>query len=361
MGKRKQFFKYVRGKSTVKKRVEVLDCTIRDGGGALYDFGVESGRKLYFTNEKIRNILQNLEKSEVDYVELGSVDYGRQGLEQYAVYPSLEEAVNSVPKRTEGNQKYTVFFRGPDTPIDEIPDKQDVSCDLIRMSIRYSQIKESLAYCKGLVEKGYQVSIQPTVTMRYTKEDISQIIEVANEIGAYAVYIVDSYGCITKKQLHEIFHQLDEGLEKAIRIGFHAHNNLNFATANAVDVLNIPTQRQIILDACCLGMGQGAGNLHTEVILNHLNHEYGTQYDLHAIIKACDELSEYLEDDVWGYSLATMLPACYGVAYKYGVMLKYKYQLSFSKIDQILAKVPEDMRYRYTDENLETLLKAEKI
>lgn len=344
----------------MKKRVEVLDCTIRDGGGALYDFGVESGKKLYFTNEKIQKIMLDLEESFVDYVELGSVDYGRQGLEQYAVYPSLEEATKSISKKKERNQKYTVFFRGPDTPLDEIPPKQEGSCDLIRMSIRYSQIEESLEYCKGLVQKGYQVSIQPTVTMRYTREDVSQIIAVANEIGAYAVYIVDSYGCITKKQLHEIFNQLDEGLKDSTRIGFHAHNNLNFATANAVDVLNIPTKRNIILDACCLGMGQGAGNLHTEVIINHLNNEYGTQYGLHAIIKACDELSEYLEDEVWGYSLATMIPALYGAAYKYGVMLKYKYKMSFQKIDDILAGIPEEMKYRYTDDNLEALLKTER-
>ena len=107
-------------------------------------------------------------------------------------------------------------------------------------------------------------------------------------------------------------------------------------------------------------MGQGAGNLHTEVIINHLNNEYGTQYGLHAIIKACDELSEYLEDEVWGYSLATMIPALYGAAYKYGVMLKYKYKMSFQKIDDILARIPEEMKYRYTDDNLEALLKAER-
>ena len=344
----------------MKRRVEILDCTIRDGGGALYDYGVESGRELYFTKDKIQSILENLQESKVDYVEIGSVDYGRTGLEQYAVYSSLEQVNKLLAKINGKSQKYTVFFRGPDTPLDEIIQWQEGNCDLIRMSIRYSQMQESLEYCKALIQKGYQVSIQMTVTMRYTKEDVTQIIEAANEMGVYAVYIVDSYGCIAKRQLYEIFKQLDDGLNKSIRIGFHAHNNLNFATVNAIDVLTIPTKRQIILDACCLGMGQGAGNLHTEVIVNHLNNEYGTRYGLHAIIKACDEISMYLEDEAWGYSLATMIPAYYGAAYKYGVMLKYKYNLSFIKIDEILAKLPEEMKYRYTDENLEFILKANK-
>lgn len=45
---------------------------------------------------------------------------------------------------------------------------------------------------------------------------------------------------------------------------------MNLAFANALTFIKQESDRKIIVDACIAGMGQGAGNLQTEIIIEHM-------------------------------------------------------------------------------------------
>ena len=103
-------------------------------------------------------------------------------------------------------------------------------------------------------------------------------------------------------------------------------------------------------------MGQGAGNLQTEVIASILNKTNKKKYSFTEIMKACDIVSSFWNDNLWGYSLSTMIPAVYGVAYKYGLALRNEYSYSYEDISNILSTVGDEIKHQFTKDNLEKIL-----
>jgi 4-hydroxy 2-oxovalerate aldolase len=343
------------GKYYMKRNIYLLDCTLRDGGFALES---EKGKNLGFSEQTRKNIAQNLTNSAIDIIELGALEIGESDKKNFSVFHNICDISDLIPSKKLDNQIYAVFFRGPDIPIDLIPNWNKNLCRLIRLGVRYSEIDKSLEYCKRLCEKGYLVSVQPIVTMRYTTKDLDQVIKAANEMNAYSVYFVDSYGSMYTDDVLRILKKYNEELCPEIKIGFHAHNNMGLAASNVMNMISAENERDLIIDACCLGMGQGAGNLQTEVIVPFLNKIYKKNYDFIEVLKVCDSIAEFWKDNLWGYSVAAMIPAVYGAAYKYGLVLRNEYHYTYSQIAKILQQIPLEMKYRFTENNIKELLKG---
>lgn len=341
----------------MNKEIQLLDCTLRDGG-----LGLEDAQKNQLSTAKfdpmiVDDMIERLSESNIDIVELGSVEITDDDRRCFAIYPNIESISRKIPANRRSNQMYAALYRGPDTPLEDIPNWSMGLCEAVRVIIRYSELQKSLDFCAGLAEKGYKVFVQPMLTMRYTEAEIDMLIEAANAMNAYALYFVDSYGYMQAQNVVDFFNRYDASLSKQIRIGFHAHNNMNLAFANALVLLQQKPERSIIVDSCCLGMGQGAGNLQTEIIADCLNNEYGKNYSYKAILQICSLLEPLYTQNLWGYSVTTLLPALRKTAYKYAIVLRNKFGLPYSEIDHMLSNIPEELRHRYTPENVEKLLR----
>jgi 4-hydroxy 2-oxovalerate aldolase len=251
---------------------------------------------------------------------------------------------------------YVALFRGPDTPIEDIPEWNPSLCEGIRVIIRYSEIDKSLEFCQALSNKGYKVFVQPMLTMRYTDNQLQTLIEKSNELGAYALYIVDSYGYMESQDVINLYRQFDSGLLENIFLGFHAHNNINLAFSNVLNFIGYTSNRSIIVDSTIMGMGQGAGNIQTELLIPYLNSNENSDYNYFSVLEACEIIEPFWKENLWGYSVTNLLPALNKTAYKYSSTLRNKHNLSYSKIHQILSNIPEELRHRYTVENTNMLL-----
>lgn len=339
--------------------IQILDCTLRDGGSCLEDMKHYDSTAV-FSDKQRHDILTNLDESGINIIEIGSVEISEIIKKEYAIYKNIEEASLAIPNISE---KYAVFYRGPDTPIQEIPNWGESLIRKARVCIRYSELKKSIDFCDALVKKGYQVFIQPMVTLRYSDEEIAYIIHAANDMGAYALYFVDSYGSMNYKDVDRLFSFYDKILSKDIFIGFHAHNNKNMAFANVMRFISLSENsgRNIIVDSTCLGMGQGAGNLQTELIVPYLNDQFNKKYNFEPILTSCDLIDKFNSNNLWGYSLYRLLPALYDTAYKYAVSMRLKYNMSFVEINRVLKNMPDNLRQRYTVINLEKLLENDKF
>jgi 4-hydroxy 2-oxovalerate aldolase len=152
----------------------------------------------------------------------------------------------------------------------------------------------------------------------------------------------------------------DKNLNDSIRIGFHAHNNMNLAFSNALAFINYQTSRKMTVDSCLLGMGDGAGNLQTELFIDHLNKNTGTVYNYDKILEVCEIIEKYFVNIPWGYSIVNLLSSINKTSYKYSKFLRNEYFLSFTEINFILKNIPEDLRHRYTPENALRLLDLAK-
>ncbi len=341
------------------RTIQLLDCTLRDGGLALEDAFKNAITHLEFSIEERKKVIDSLLKAKIDIIEMGSIEDSDKDKRGFGIYPDVEK----ISKELICENNYTNFaalYRGPDIPIEEIPPYRKGLAQIARLIVRYSELEKSIEYCKGLAEKGYRVCIQPMVTERYSDEELEYILQSANKMKAEAVYIVDSYGDLTPKDVTRLYDIYNNELDEEIKIGFHAHNNIEMALMNVYKFIEISEGRNIIIDSCCTGMGQGTGNLQTEVIANCLNKEFGKSYQMESIIEVCSIVDKYNKNRLWGYSTLRFIPAMNNTAYKYAIALEKKYDYSLEEIYTILSGIPDELRYRFCDENLQKLLESRK-
>ena len=344
-------------------RIQLLDCTIRDGALGLEDANINGIANIQIDEKDRQELGKLIAATKADIIETGSIEISDHDKRGFCIYQDIRQASSAIPKNCAPNQMCVGLFRGPDTPFIDIPEKTDDLLEGLRVILRYSELKKSLDFCEHLSQKGYKVFIQPMVTMRYSEKQIDMMIEYANNMNAYALYFVDSYGYMMPDDVLKFTERFDYKLNENIKIGFHAHNNINMAFANAIAFLNYETKRQIIIDSTVCGMGQGAGNLQTEIIADYLNKNYKKEYDYTAILSACDFVEKFNQNNLWGYSVMRLIPAVHGAAYKYAVALRKTYHLSYVEIQRLmnlLDTLPDEMRYRYTKDNVVKLMELAK-
>lgn len=336
--------------------ISLLDCTLRDGGFALEDETNYNDEVPRFTKTQREQIAVSLVKSNVEFIELGAIEVSPNNKTGFAIYQSVEDISQAIPDmRT--NSKFAGLFRGPDTPVEQIPNRSETQIECLRVIIRYSELKKSMDFCAALSAKGYKTFVQPMVTLRYTPSEIEYIIDASNAIGAFVLYFVDSYGYMTKDDVRRLFDKYNNRLNSNIRIGFHAHNNINLAFANVKDFLTMGTNRPIIADCTCLGMGQGAGNAQTELLADYMIKNYDKTYSYYDMLDACELVETLNSECLWGYSISRMLAAINQTAYKFALALRRTYKLSYREIHHTLKNIPDDLRHRYTPENTKKLLR----
>ena len=336
-------------------KIQLLDCTLRDGGLGLEDAYINKLSERMFENDDYHKIIDCLCESNIDIVELGSIESSERDKTGFGIFQNVEEVSKMIPVNRNENQMYVALFRGPDTPIEDIPNWNPSLVDGLRVIIRYSELEKSLAFCAGLAVKGYKVFVQPMLTMRYNNDELDLIIRESNSMGAYALYFVDSYGYMQASDVLRFVEKYNKSLNPNIKMGFHAHNNMNMAYSNVLTFITANINREIIIDSCAVGMGQGAGNLQTELIVPYLN-RITLKYNYSAILDMCEIVDKYSLEGAWGYSVTRLLPAIYNTAYKYAIVMRKIYRLSYSQIEEILKNMPDNFRHRYTKENVQQLL-----
>ena len=341
------------------ENIQLLDATLRDGGQGLEDAyrnKIDAGE---FSDFQVKSIINDLQDSRIEIIELGSMKITDEVLIKYNVFKGIEQVSTLIPKNQFGNNPFFVaLYNGPDTPYDDIPEWHPGLCQGVRLIIRYSEIDKSLQFCEMLSSKGYSVFIQPMLTMRYTDEELEKIVNSANKMNAYALYIVDSYGYMMPSDIARIYKFYNKRLKPNIRIGFHSHNNMNLAFSNTLSFIEHATSRNIIVDSTIIGMGQGSGNVQTELLTYYMNEHYGKNYQYNPILDACEIIETFLNPSIWGYSVTRLLPAIHKTAYKYAISLRNYYHLSLVQINDLFSHMPNDMRHRYTEENVILLLKS---
>lgn len=339
--------------------LRLLDCTLRDGGQCLESNQKHGIKTEVFTDAEKILIAEKVRDSKADIVEIGCIsEVTGQNKKNIAIYTSVEELSAYLPTANNSNQIYTGVFVDPEIETDHIPPCSKGLIDGARIILRYSELRRSLDFCSMLKNKGYRVFIQPMLTMRYSDSDIQLLIDYANDMDAEALYIVDSFGYMMEEDIKRIYDKYENGLTPKISIGLHAHNNMECALTNVRYFIENVIARDGIVDTCAMGMGQGAGNLQTEVLVNYLNTKYGSNYDINKIFDVCDILEKFVSHNIenWGYSPLRFIPAIHQTAYKYAIAMKMEYDMSLAEINNTLTNIPEEIRHRYTPGNIKMLL-----
>lgn len=284
------------------KKIRLLDCTLRDGGYVNnWNFGIS----------EIYGIIHALENSGVDIVELGFLRDEQFNKDRTAF--SKIENINALMNKKESVVYSAMIEAFNPYPLKKLALHVENGIDLIRVCIWKRCIDEHMQYCKDVMSKGYKISIQPSRVEQYNNDEFIDMLKRSNELNPYSVYVVDTWGTQSSKQIIHYLELADKYLDKDIKIGYHGHNNKLQALSCAQAAISLDMNHELCIDSSIMGMGRGAGNLNTEIIMDYMNEVCGCTYDVQQMI---DAYNKYLKityhHSPWGYSIYYYLTAIYG-------------------------------------------------
>lgn len=320
------------------RKISLLDCTLRDGGIVInFDYGAE----------RMQSIKETLENSGVEYIECGYIDSRKGGSEGRTCFDnekSIENTLLSSGKKL--GVTYVAMIDYGTFDVNKLGKRTKNGIDGIRLAFHKEHWKDAIECGKVILSKGYELYIQPMVSMRYTDEEYRELIFTCNtELkGAKGFYVVDSFGQMNNSDLLNKLELADQYVEKEMLIGFHAHNNRQMAYSNAMSFVEFNAKHDMMLDASIMGMGKGAGNLCTELIEENLIGE-GKNYNSTVIYEAIsDYFAEQQKLTPWGYSLDYYLSSLYSCTPSYIKIFTADSRVTTDILINLLKSIPEEKK-----------------
>lgn len=329
----------------MKKKTSLLDCTLRDGA-----YVVDGN----FGNIAITGIIKKLQDANVDIVECGWLKNAPHQ-DGSSFYHTPKDLVSYLSEKNE-DILYTVMIDWDRYDLENLPQYDGTSIGGIRVVFPHGKHKEGIAVGKEIQKKGYRVLFQAANTLVYTDEDLRTLAQDMNEAHPVALSIVDTFGAMFEKDLVRIANILDECLDPDIRLGFHSHNNqqLSFSLTMRFIELFQTRNRSIIVDSSLTGMGRGAGNTATELLVNYLNREQKGNYDMDIIMEAIDiYMSYFMEHYSWGYSTPYFIAGMYCCHVNNIAYLMKNHRTSMKDMRNIISSLQAEDRRKYDYDLLE--------
>ncbi|MBQ9457061.1 MAG: aldolase catalytic domain-containing protein [Bacilli bacterium] len=332
--------------------ITVLDCTLRDGCYICNsNFGADT----------IRGIIQKLEQAGTEIIEIGWLK-DKAHTPGTAFYHLPEDAKQYMGKK-DPHFSYVVMIDWDRYNLDNLPVNDGTAIDAIRVVFPHGKHHEGIEVGKAVKAKGYDLYLQAANTLAYSNEDLIDLCACINEAKPIAISIVDTFGAMYPEDLKRIAEVMDAHLDPEIKIGFHSHNNqqLSFALSIQFAEMFQNSKRDIMIDASLTGMGRGAGNTTTELLISYLNRKQGKNYDMNAILAAIDQYMVPLQKQYeWGYSIPYFISGTHCAHVNNLAYLLEKHQASNEDIwDTFENEKPED-RLKYDYDVLEACYQSRK-
>lgn len=227
--------------------MKILDTTLRDGS-YLINFG--------FTAEQTTSISTSLDEAGIDLIEVGhgiglnSSDKG-QGRAAETDTTYMEAAAKAVKRG-----KWGMFAIPGICDLSHLDACFDHGIGFLRFGVSIDAYKKVIPF----VDKAKAAGVTTCVNFMksYTREPLV-LEKAAREVvkaGTDYVYVVDSAGNMTPSRVRQYCERLGD-----LPTGFHAHNNLGLAMANALVAEECGVD---IIDCSLQGMGRCTGNTMTE-------------------------------------------------------------------------------------------------
>ncbi|MFA5300872.1 MAG: 4-hydroxy-2-oxovalerate aldolase [Lutibacter sp.] len=263
----------------MKKKILILDPTLRDGSHAISHQVTEQHLSLY---------AEAVEKAKVPILEIGhglgvgasSLQIGRSLLSDRTM---IQAAINKLK-----NTKLCIFaIPGMATINKDLKPALDLGVEVFRIASHCTEADLTQKHMEFISKSGKTAFGSLMMSHMATKETLLEECKKMESYGAKGVTLMDTSGASLPELVKEKISYLADRL--SIPIGFHAHNNLGLALANSIAAIEAGAT---IVDATARGFGAGAGNTQLEVLVSILEKlGYDTGIDLYKILDAA-ELAE---------------------------------------------------------------------
>jgi 4-hydroxy 2-oxovalerate aldolase len=263
------------------RQVSITDTTLRDGSHAM------SHR---FSEAQVRATVRALDDAGVPLIEVAhgdglagsSFNFGFSEVDELSLIAAAADEVRSariavllLPGLGTGEDMRAAAHAGASAV------RIATHCTEADISIQHF----GLARAIGLDAIGFLMlshSVGPEVLARQAR--------IMVDAGAQCVYVVDSAGAMVGREAGERVAALVAGIGAEAEVGFHGHQNLSLAISNSISAFESGARR---IDGCTRGLGAGAGNAQTEILVAVFE-RLGILTGIHlpAILAAAEEVVE---------------------------------------------------------------------
>ena len=332
--------------------MKILDCTLRDGG-YYNDWN--------FSSNLSEKYIQSIRKLPIDIIEIGYVSNNKS--DNFGLYYHLNAPyLKDIKKKLRKNQKLCCMVNAK-----EIKSSKDLIklllpyegvVDLVRFAVDPKKIDFFLNLIFKTKKKIKKISFMINLmyfsewhsNANYVNALIKKTKKVVNNIA-----LVDSHGSLKPQEVHSAVKEIIK-LNKDITLGCHFHNNCGLALANSLSAIEAGCE---IVDATIKGMGRGAGNTETELLLSILRADRInlSSFLLEELLEKFQDLKNELQ---WGSSFIYSLSATRGYSQSVIMDLLFKKRLDANMaLTSITSKIKKDKNIKF--DNINSLNKLKKI
>ena len=260
----------------------ITDSSLRDGNHSV---------KHTINLDSIKRYCQAADKAGIPIVEVG---HGNGlGASSILIGPATHtdaEMLSTARKNLPNSKLGVHVIPGLATVEKDIKPAIDLGVDVFRIASHCTEATITKSHIDYLSKTNKQVIGVLMMTALASAKELLDNAQIMQDYGAQAIVLMDSTGTYLPSDVEERVGLLVDVLD--IPVGFHAHNNLNYAIHNSIVAIQTGAT---YIDACIRGFGAGAGNAPLEILLPVLD-KYGYSVDINfnQIIKEADNVLNYL-------------------------------------------------------------------
>ena len=263
--------------SSSGRQIRIIDTTLRDGSHAV---------RHKFTIEDVKAIASTLDEAGVYGIEISHGDGLAGSSIQYGWALHSDEERLSAANEVVKNSKIAVLLLPGIGTRNDLQRSFECGAKIARIATHVTEADISEQHIKMAKDMGLEVMTFLMLSHMVPPGKVLEQAKLMEGYGADVVYVVDSAGAMLPDDVRAKVGILKEHL--SVEVGFHAHENLGLAIGNTLAAIS---EGATVVDGTLCGLGAGAGNTPTEVLVAVLDKlGYKTGVDLYKIMRAAEEI-----------------------------------------------------------------------
>jgi len=255
----------------------ICDTTLRDGSHAMAH---------QFTPEQVRAVVGGLADAGIPVIEVSHGDGLGGSSFQYGFSKVPEEQLLAAAADAIKDKKLAVLHLPGIGTKEELKLAAAYGAKVARICTHVTEADICEQHVGLSKQLGMEVVGFLMLAHMVPPEKIVEQGKLMEAYGADCVYVTDSAGAMTPRDVRERVTALREAL--SIEVGFHAHMNLALGVANTLEAIECGATQ---VDGSTCGLGGGAGNTPTEVLVAVLDKlDYNTGVDVNKMMDVAEDV-----------------------------------------------------------------------